>query len=132
MARGEFLWKLVGLIGVVAWLGVVIAINLWLAHFREVASLSLFDSGNDVLGRILANRGAKRNGKLDAILIGALFATITLVDVITFSDIFQDILSQQKWDAEQEEYKAEFEALLEELDETKEDYSDKLKEIGGF
>jgi len=133
MARGEFLWKLVGLIGVIAWLCVVIAINLWLAHFREVASLSLFDSGNDVLERILANPlGLKEMESWMLFSIGALFATITLVDVITFSDIFPGYTKvQQKWDKEQEEYKAEFDALLEELDETKEDYNDKLKEIGG-
>lgn len=132
MARGEFLWKLVGLIGVVAWLAVVIVINLWLAHFREVASLSLFDSGNDVLERILANPlGLKEMESWMLFSIGALFATITLVDVITFSDIFPGYTKvQQKWDTEQEEYKAEFEALLEELGETKEDYNDKLKEIG--
>ena len=135
IVRPNLLWKLLGLIGVAVWLLLVSAINLFLAHYREVASViseDLFGTSQDVLGNILTNPfGLQELESWMLFAIGILFAFVTLVDVLTFSDIFPGYTKrQQKWDEEQEEYKAEFDEATEALDEIKEDYRDQLRQIG--
>ena len=134
IARRGIAWKLIGLFGVVAWLATVISINLMLAHFRESASLSILDEGvgADLINQILSNPlGLTELESWMLFGVGMLFATITLVDVITFSDIYPGYTKvQKKWDEFTDGYKDEYDALKEELDDIKEEYADVLKEIG--
>lgn len=135
IVRPNILWKILGLLGVSVWLALVSVINLFLAHYREVASVisdDLFGTSQDVLGKIIANPlGLQELESWMLFAIGLLFAFITLVDILTFSDIFPGYTKrQQKWDDEQEEYKAEFEEATAALDEIKDDYRDQLKQIG--
>jgi len=113
----------------------VSVINLFLAHYREVASViseDLFGTSKDVLSNIIANPlGLQELESWMLFAIGMLFAFVTLVDILTFSDIFPGYTKrQQKWDEEQEEYKAEFDEATNALDDIKEDYRDQLKQIG--
>ena len=135
IVRPNILWKILGLLGVSVWLALVSVINLFLAHYREVASVisdDLFGTSQDVLVKIIANPlGLQELESWMLFAIGLLFAFITLVDILTFSDIFPGYTKrQQKWDDEQEEYKAEFEEATAALDEIKDDYRDQLKQIG--
>ena len=135
IVRPNILWKILGVLGVSVWLALVSVINLFLAHYREVASVisdDLFGTSQDVLGKIIANPlGLQELESWMLFAIGLLFAFITLVDILTFSDIFPGYTKrQQKWDDEQEEYKAEFEEATAALDEIKDDYRDQLKQIG--
>ena len=127
-------WKLIGLIGIVGWLATVIVINLMLAHFREASSLSIFEEGvgADLINQILSNPlGLTQLESWMLFGVGMLFATITLVDVITFSDIYPGYTKVQKnWDESTDDYKEEFDALKEELNGIKEEYANDLKEIG--
>ena len=132
VVRNGLVWKLIGLVGILAWLGVVLVINLWLAHYREVAATFAEGAGADILVRIVENPfGLIELESWMLFAIGVLFATVTLVDIITFSDIYPGYTKRQmRWDEEQEEYKVEFDSLIQELDDIKEDYNDNLKAIG--
>lgn len=132
IVRKTFVWKFIGTIGTLTWLGVITGINLGLAHYREVSATFAEGAGSDVIMRIIQNPlGLHELESWMLFAIGMLFATITLVDIITFSDIYPGYTKQQlQWDEEQEQYKEEFDALIDELDEIKEEYSLNLKEIG--
>ena len=134
IARRGMAWKLIGLIGIVGWLATVIVINLMLAHFREASSLSIFEEGvgADLINQILSNPlGLTQLESWMLFGVGMLFATITLVDVITFSDIYPGYTKvQKKWDEFTDDYKDEYDALKEELDDIKEEYANVLKAIG--
>ncbi len=133
-ARRGMAWKLLGLIGIVGWLATVIVINLMLAHFREASSLSIFEEGvgADLINQILSNPlGLTQLESWMLFGVGMLVATVTLVDVITFSDIYPGYTKvQKKWDEFTDDYKDEYDALKEELDDIKEEYANVLKEIG--
>ena len=132
VVRNGLVWKLIGIVGIIAWLGVVLVINLGLAHYREVAATFAEGAGADILVRIVENPfGLIELESWMLFAIGVLFATVTLVDIITFSDIYPGYTKRQmRWDEEQEEYKLEFDSLIQELDDIKEDYNDNLKAIG--
>lgn len=135
IVRKNLLWRLVGLIGIFVWLGLVSGINLFLAHYREVATIIMQDVmgvGEDVIQNIINNPlGLQQAESWMLFAIGMLFAFITLVDVFTFSDIYPGYSKRQKkWDEEQEEYKEEFDLLIDELNEIKEDYNENLRQIG--
>ena len=129
--RPQFFWKLIGLIGIAAWLVVVGGINLGLAHYRETAA-TLMDAGAIVLERIIADPlGLKDLESWLLFTVGAGFATVTLADVLTFSDIFPGYTKLQlKWDEHQEEYKEEFENSMNDLEDIKETYYENLRKIG--
>ena len=105
-----------------------------LAHFREFRFIVYFDEGvgADLINQILSNPlGLTELESWMLFGVGMLFATITLVDVITFSDIYPGYTKvQKKWDEFTDGYKDEYDALKEELDDIKEEYADVLKEIG--
>ncbi|XOY55389.1 MAG: OmpH family outer membrane protein [Rhodobacterales bacterium] len=132
IVRQGLFWKLLGLIGIGAWIAVVLVINLALAHYREVASTFVDGAGADILQNILQNPlGLNDFESWMLFAIGVLFAVITLVDVITFSDIYPGYTKRQaRWDEEQSEYKEQFDDLIEDLNEIKEDYQEQLSEIG--
>ena len=132
VVRRGVLWKLVGLSGIAAWSVTVIVINLGLAHYREVAATFAEGAGADILVRIIQNPlGLVELESWMLFAIGMLFATVTLVDIITFSDSHPGYTKRQiRWDEEQEEYKDEFDSLIQELDDIKEDYNENLKAIG--
>ena len=72
--------ELIGLFGVVAWLSIVIIINLGLAHFREAAAISIFEegAGAQILAAIFENPlGLTELESWMLFAIGMLFATIT-------------------------------------------------------
>ena len=129
--RGLF-WKFLGLTGIAVWLILIIGINLALAHYREVASTFLEGAGADILARILNSPlGLTELESWMLFATAMLFATIALVDILTFSDIYPGYTRQQKhFDEVEEDYINEFESLKEVLDEIKEDYEDNLNEIG--
>ncbi len=132
IVRPGILFKVVGLTGIVAWFCVVLLINLGLAHFRETSGTLLEGAGNEVVQRLLEQPFRLEELKSWVLFgVGTLFAAITLADVITFSDIFPGYTKlQEKWDAEQDEYKAEFEDLLENITSIKDEYHENLKRIG--
>jgi len=129
--RPGIAFKVIGLIGIAAWLCVVLVINLGLAHFREASGAFLDGAGNQVVQRLMERPFNLEELKSWVLFgVGTLFAAITLADVITFSDIFPGYSKvQEKWDSEQNEYKAEFEDLLENITSIKENYHDNLKKI---
>lgn len=132
ISRPGIIFKIVGLIGVAAWFCVVMTINLGLAHFRETSGAFLDGAGNQVVQRLIERPFNLEELKSWVLFgVGTLFAAITLADVITFSDIFPGYTKvQEKWDSEQDEYKAEFENLLENITSIKDEYHDNLSKIG--
>jgi hypothetical protein len=132
ISRPGIIFKIVGLIGVAAWFCVVMTINLGLAHFRETSGSFLDGAGNQVVQRLIERPFNLEELKSWVLFgVGTLFAAITLADVITFSDIFPGYTKvQEKWDNEQDEYKAEFENLLENITSIKDEYHDNLSKIG--
>jgi len=132
ISRPGIIFKIVGLIGVAAWFCVVMTINLGLAHFRETSGAFLDGAGNQVVQRLIERPFNLEELKSWVLFgVGTLFAAITLADVITFSDIFPGYTKvQEKWDDEQDEYKAEFEDLLENITAIKDEYNDNLAKIG--
>lgn len=136
IVRPNFFWKLVGSAGVVLWLALVCLINLFLAHYREAASAVMTEdvlgATQDVLGNLYSSPLALQDPESWMLFgIGMLFAFVTLVDVLTFSDIFPGYSKRQNtWDEAQEDYKDEFDYVSEALDDIKEEYRDQLKEIG--
>lgn len=130
--RPGLMWKILGLLGIVAWLAVVLTINLGLAHFRETSGAFLGGAGNDVVQRLINSPFVLEELKSWILFaVGSVCAAITLADVLTYSDKFPGYSKlQEKWDTEQEDYKDEFELCLEEIINIKEDYQDNLKKIG--
>ena len=96
--------------------------------------MSIFEEGvgADLINQILSNPlGLTQLESWMLFGVGMLFATITLVDVITFSDIYPGYTKvQKKWDEFTDDYKDEYDALKEELDDIKEEYANVLKAIG--
>lgn len=132
IARPFFLWKIIGLIGVLSWLALVLTINLGLAHYKEAAIYVFEDGGRDVLESLINSPfGLTDPQSWILFALGLLFATITLTDIITFSDNFPGYTKLQvKWDDYQAEYKTEFQQSLEDLEDIKEDYHNNFKSIG--
>jgi hypothetical protein len=132
ISRPGIIFKIIGLCGVAAWVCVVMIINLGLAHFRETSGAFLDGAGNQVVQRLIERPFNLEELKSWVLFgVGTLFAAITLADVITFSDIFPGYTRvQEKWDEEQDEYKAEFEDLLENITAIKDEYHDNLTKIG--
>jgi hypothetical protein len=132
ISRPGITFKIIGLIGIAAWFCVVMIVNLGLAHFRETSGAFLDGAGDQVVQRLI--EGPFKLEELKSWIlfgVGTLFAAITLADVITFSDIFPGYTKvQEKWDNEQDEYKAEFENLLENITSIKDEYHDNLSKIG--
>ncbi len=132
IVRKGFFSKLLGTVSILAWLAVVLAINIGLAHYREVSSTILDGAGKEVIARIIANPfGLVELESWMLFSIGALFALITLIDVITFSDIYPNYTAVQKrMDDELERYKDSFSDSIDELEEIRDEYYEDLKEIG--
>ncbi|MDA9821092.1 hypothetical protein N9C56_00985 [Paracoccaceae bacterium] len=132
IVRPFFLWKTLGFIGILFWLAIVLSINLGLAHYKEAAVYIFEDGGKDVLDSLINSPfGLTDPQSWILFALGLLFATITLTDIITFSDLFPGYTKlQAKWDDYQTEYKTEFQQSLEDLEEIKEDYRGNFKSIG--
>tara|TARA_B100000780_G_scaffold84274_1_gene57652 strand:+ start:517 stop:2010 length:1494 start_codon:yes stop_codon:yes gene_type:complete len=130
--RPRFIYKIIGLIGIIAWLSVVVTINLGLAHFRETSGAFLEGAGNQVVQLLIEQPFNLQELKSWVLFgVGTLFAAITLADVISFTDIFPGYTKlQEKWDKEQDEYKAEFEDLLDNITNIKDEYHNNLNSIG--
>lgn len=132
IARPFFLWKLLGFVGILGWLSIVLFINLALAHYKEAAIYVFVDGGKDVLDSLLNSPFSLTDPQSWILFaMGLLFATITLTDVITFSDIFPGYTRvREKWAKNQNAYKAEFENALDNLEEIKDDCRENVKKIG--
>ncbi|MDA8860091.1 MFS transporter [Paracoccaceae bacterium] len=132
IAKPFIFWKLIGLIGITAWITIVLFLNLALAHYKEAAIYVFEDGGKGVLESLLNSPlGLTDPQSWILFAMGILFATITLTDIITFSDILPGYSKvQEKWDEHQLDYKAEFQESLENLEAIKEEYRDNLKNIG--
>lgn len=127
-----FLWKIWGILSLLAWTAVVFIINIFLAHYRETETRLSEGAGKQIMEEILSNPfSLSEVGSWVLFSIGVLFALITLVDVIKFSDIFPGYTAVQlKVDNEQADYKEEFERAVESLEEIKDQYHDDLDKIG--
>ena len=68
IVRPAFIWKIIGLLGIVAWIAIVLIINLALAHFRETSGTFLNGAANDVVQRLMGTatrtRGIKKLGSI--------------------------------------------------------------------
>ena len=132
IVKKGFFSKMLGAVSILVWFAVVIAINIGLAHYREVSATILDGAGKAVIARIISNPfGLVELESWTLFFIGSLFALITLIDVITLSDIYPNYTSVQKrMDEELERYKDAFSESIATLEEIRDGYYDDLKEIG--
>ncbi|WP_234840424.1 hypothetical protein [Sinorhizobium meliloti] len=83
----SFFWKVVGLVGIVAWLTVALGLNLVMAHYREVSA-----SAFEYVGRIVMERLSTAPlimNDIDSWVLfasGVLFSTIALIDSLLMKD----------------------------------------------
>ncbi|MBZ7925002.1 hypothetical protein LAC81_30150 [Ensifer adhaerens] len=83
----SFWWKLVGLLGIAAWLTVALGLNLVMAHYREVSATAFDNVGRIVMER-LTNAPLVMNDIDSWVLFasGVLFSTIALIDSLLMKD----------------------------------------------
>ncbi len=82
-----FLWKVVGLLGICAWLTVALGLNLVMAHYREV-SATAFDNVGQIVMERLSTAPLIMNDIDSWVLFasGVLFSVIALIDALLMKD----------------------------------------------
>jgi hypothetical protein len=85
----SFVRKIIGLLSVVAWIGFAAALNLALAHYREVSGVLYDDAGAQVISRLFnAPLGLTDIKTWLFCAIGLVWSAIAFAEGITFTDPF--------------------------------------------
>lgn len=129
--RNAFL-KILGALAVALWMGVTFALNLALAHFREVAGALVDEPGREVIKR-LREAPFLLNDVESWVLfgIGVLFSLAAFVDsLLLFDPYFGYGIVEKRLRKSRARYRHLKENLVDDLNDIHSDYSTKLREIG--
>lgn len=122
--------KAVGIVSLVAYLAAMLAVNIGLAHYREVSGALLDGADRIILERILANPlGLTEFRSWLLFALGALFSIVALIDGLVFRDAYPGYARVDgEKDAALADYAGERETLIRELIDIRSEYEDNLGE----
>jgi hypothetical protein len=128
--RRNPLWKLVGLVSILAYLALAFGLNLSLAHYREVSGALITGAGEAVLQRLETSPFALSDFRSWLLFaVGMLFSLIALIDGFYLRDVHPGYARVEKHVRKSREaYRARQEWLIEELQAVREGYDDELTE----
>jgi hypothetical protein len=122
--------KLIGALSIATYVILIAALNLALAHYREVSGTITTDAGQQVMERILAAPFMLSDIKSWLFfMIGVVFSAISFGDGVLFTDPYPGYgLIEQRLKAAHETYTRRKSALIERLQEIRDEASEALQE----
>ncbi|MCY4543534.1 MAG: hypothetical protein OXB95_14260 [Rhodobacteraceae bacterium] len=132
IVHANFFRKLIGFLSILAWIAVIVTINLALAHYREISGSFIEDAGLQVIERIRSNPLGVTEMKSWVLFgLGLLFAFIAMADVFALVDRYPGYHKVwKKWLKLHEEYHSSYNLVFRDLVEVKDDYSADIETIG--
>ncbi|MGV0759420.1 hypothetical protein V6768_08945 [Tistrella mobilis] len=123
--------KAVGVISLLIYLVLAVAINLALAHYREAAELVAEGAGQEVMRRLGTAPVAMADIQSWVLFgIGLLFSALAFADGWQFRDPYPGYAGvQARLNAAHDAYMARKTALIDTLDDIRRDYGEKLGEV---
>ena len=128
--RNAFL-KILGAVAVALWIAITFALNLALAHYREVAGALVDEPGRQVISRLREAPFLLNDIELWVLFgIGVLFSVAAFVDSLLFFDpYFGYGIVEKRLRKSRARYRYLKENLVDDLKDIYSDYSTKLSEI---
>lgn len=126
-----FLWKVVGLLGILTWLAIALGLNLVMAHYREVSAMALDGVGRIVMER-LSSAPLLMNDIDSWVLFasGVLFSTIALIDALSMNDPYPGYSNTYlRYIEARSDYTDHRADLIDELKEIRDDHNKKVEGI---
>lgn len=131
LVHRSILLKLLGFIGLVAYIALAIVINLALAHYREVSSTVLTGAGAEVIARLRTDpAGLAELNAWMLFAIGLLFSIIAFIDGCYLTDPYPGFAGVRKrLDAARTHYIDRKLDLIDNLRDIRDDHNAKIEEI---
>lgn len=127
----SFLWKIVGLAGIAAWLVVAVSVNLVMAHYREVSATMVDAIGPEVMRRL--NEAPLAMSDIDSWVLfvtGMIFSLIALIDSLLISDPYPGYAgTHERYVAARQAYVDRKRDLIDELTDIRNDHNEKVEWI---
>lgn len=131
LVHRAFLLKLLGFVGLLAYIAFAIAINLALAHYREVSSTVLTGAGAEVMTRLRTDAlGLAELNSWMLFAVGLLFSLIAFIDGCYLTDPYPGFAGVRKrLDAARAHYIDRKLDLIDNLRDIRDDHNAKIEEI---
>ena len=131
LVHRSYLLKLLGLVGLAAYIAFAIAINLALAHYREVSSTVLTGAGAEVISRLRTDpAGLAELNSWMLFAIGLLFSLIAFIDGCYLTDPYPGFAGVRKrLDAARTHYIDRKLDLIDNLRDIRDDHNAKVEVI---
>ena len=131
LVHRSYALKLLGLLGLVAYVAVALGINIALAHYREVSATILSGAGAEVIQRLKATPlGLTELNSWMLFAIGLMFSLVAFIDGCYLTDPYPGFAGVQKrLDAARDNYIDRKLDLIEDLREIRDDHNSKIEEI---
>jgi hypothetical protein len=131
LVHRSWLLKLGGLLGLAAYIVVALAVNLALAHYREVAATILEGAGTEVIRRIQENPlGLTELNSWMLFAIGIFFSILAFIDGCMLTDPYPGFAGvQRRLDDARQNYISGKLDLIDNLRKIRDDHNDKIEEI---
>lgn len=123
--------KFLGSVGLVAYLGIALFINLALAHYREAAATILTGASKEVMAKLWASPlGLVDLSSWALFGIGVLFSVIAFIDGCSMTDPYPGFAGVQKrLNAAREAYVDRRAELIEDLRDVRDQHNEKVEQI---
>ncbi|TBB57032.1 hypothetical protein ELH42_37800 [Rhizobium ruizarguesonis] len=131
LVHRSWLLKLGGLVGLVLYVAVALAVNLALAHYREVSATILEGAGTEVIRRIRENPwGLVELNSWMLLAIGLFFSILAFIDGCVLTDPYPGFAGVQKrLDAARDHYIGGKQDLIDNLREIRDEHNEKIEDI---
>ncbi|MFT4183184.1 MAG: hypothetical protein QM636_14850 [Rhizobium sp.] len=131
LVHRSFLLKLLGLLGLVAYVAVALGINIALAHYREVSATILSGAGMEVIQRLkTAPLGLQELNSWMLFAIGLMFSLVAFIDGCYLTDPYPGFAGVQKrLDAARNSYIDRRVDLIDDLRDIRDEHNSKIEEI---
>ncbi|CAN7261608.1 hypothetical protein LJR251_001111 [Rhizobium rhizogenes] len=131
LVHRSFLLKLLGLLGLVAYVAVALAINIALAHYREVSATILSGAGVEVMQRLkTAPLGLQELNSWMLFAVGLMFSLVAFIDGCYLTDPYPGFAGVQKrLDAARSSYIDRKLDLIDDLRDIRDEHNSKIEAI---
>ncbi|NTG48744.1 hypothetical protein G6M04_15275 [Agrobacterium rhizogenes] len=131
LVHRSFLLKLLGLLGLVAYVAVALAINIALAHYREVSATILSGAGVEVIQRLkTAPLGLQELNSWMLFAVGLMFSLVAFIDGCYLTDPYPGFAGVQKrLDAARNNYIDRRIDLIDDLRDIRDEHNSKIEAI---
>ncbi|TCQ24844.1 hypothetical protein [Rhizobium sp. PP-CC-3G-465] len=127
----SFVWKIVGLIGIIGWLTIALGLNLVMAHYREVSTTAVDGVGKIVMERL--STAPLTMNDIDSWVLfasGVLFSTIALIDALLMKDPYPGYSgTHARYVDARDSYVDHRAELIDQLKDIRDDHNEKVEAI---